>query len=125
MNTAPQKLSLEEFYALAKSYEEGSDELDELWEIAVRMYPHDEIANFNAANSAMNKGDFERAERYLSKAGNRPEVIYSRGCIETLRENYVAAIPYLEEALKAGVKEAEPILEALKNHWKVTQAKKK
>ena len=125
MNTAPQKLSLEEFYALAKSYEEGSDELDELWEIAVRMYPHDEIANFNAANSAMNKGDFERAERYLSKAGNRPEVIYSRGCIETLRENYVAAIPYLEEALKAGVKEAEPILEALNNHWKVTQAKKK
>ena len=125
MNTAPQNLSLEEFYILAKSYEPGSEQLNELWEIAVRMYPHDEIANFNAANSAMDKADFERAKRYLDKAGNRPEVNYSRGCIETLKQDYVAAIPYLEEAVKGGVKEAEPVLEALKNHWKVTQPKRK
>lgn len=124
MNTAPQKLSLEEFYILAKTYEPGSEKLDELWEIAVRMYPDDEIANFNAANSAMDKRDYERAERYLQKAGDRPEVNYSRGCIEALREDYAAAIPYLEEALKGGVKEAEPMLEALKNHWKVTQTKR-
>lgn len=124
MNTAPQNLSLQEFYILAKTYNPGSEELDELWEIAVRMYPHDEIANFNAANSAMDKGDFERAERYLLKAGNRPEVEYSRGCIEALKEDYPAAIPHLEKAVSGGVSEAEPMLEALKNHWKVTQIKR-
>ena len=125
MNTAPQNLSLEEFYILAETYKSGSDELNELWEIAVRMYPHDEIANFNAANSAMAKGDYERAERYLQKAGSRPEVSFSRGCIEVLREDYVAALPYLEEALGAGVEAAEPIIEAISNHWKVTQSKRK
>lgn len=121
MNTAPQKLSLEEFYILAETYDPASEELDELWEIAVRMYPHDEIANFNAANSAMNKGDFERAARYLDKAGKRPEVDYSRGCIEVLKENYEAALPYLKAAEEQGIAEAEPVVEAVSNHWKVTR----
>lgn len=124
MNTAPQKLSLEEFYILAQTYESGSEKLDELWEIAVRMFPNDEIANFNAANSAMDKRDFERAERYLKKAGNRAEVEYSLGCIEILKENYPAALPHLEKADKAGVKEAKAAIDAISNHWKVTKAKK-
>ncbi len=124
MNTAPQKLSLEEFYLLAQTYEAGSEKLDELWEIAVRMFPNDEIANFNAANSAMDKADYERAEKYLKKAGDRAEVEYSRGCIEILKENYPAALPYLEKAEKAGIKEAKPAIEAISNHWKVTKAKK-
>lgn len=123
MNTAPQQLSLNEFYILAQTYERGSAELDELWEIAVRMYPGDEIANFNAANSAMDKGDFERALRYLDKAGDRAEVDYSRGCIEILREDYNAAIPYLERAQSNGIEEATPVLEAANSHWKVTQKK--
>lgn len=119
MNTAPQKLSLDEFYNLAQTYEPGSEELNELWEIAVRMFPNDEIANFNAANSAIAKGDYERALRYLSKAGDRPEVLYSRGCIEVLKENYEEALPYLNEAQKQGVEEAKPVVEAVSNHWKV------
>lgn len=123
MTTAPQKLSLAEFYILAETYESGSAELNELWEIAVRMYPNDEVANFNAANSAMAKGDFERAIKYLDKAGNSPMVSYSRGCVEVLREDYVAALPYLEEALAGGVKEAAPVVEAINSHWKVTQHK--
>ncbi len=124
MNSEPQKLSLEEFYILAETYEAGSDELDELWEIAVRMYPNDEIANFNAANSAMDKGDFERASRYLDKAGNRPEVDYSRGCIEVLKEEYEASLPLLQSAESRGVEAATPVIEAVSNHWKVTRNKR-
>jgi tetratricopeptide (TPR) repeat protein len=124
MNTAPQRLSLEEFYILAQTYEAGSAELDELWEIAVRMYPNDEIANYNAANSAMDKGDFERALRYLDKAGDRPEVAFSRGCIEVLKEQYEASLPYLERAQKQGVDAATPVIEAVSNHWTVTRNKR-
>ena len=124
MLTEPQKLSLEEFYILAQTYESGSAELDELWEIAVRMYPNDEIANFNAANSAIDKGDFERAERYLDKAGDRPEVSYSRGCIEILKEEYEASLPHLREAESRGIEEATPVIEAAENHWKVRSNKK-
>ena len=124
MYSAPQKLSLDEFYLLAQTYEPGSAKLDELWEIAVRMYPNDEIANFNAANSAMNKRDFERAERYLNKAGNRPEVEYSRGCIEGLKEQYEASLDYLYKAKEAGIEAATPVIDAAENHWKVTRNKR-
>lgn len=119
MSTAPQKLSLEEFYILAQAYEAGSKELDELWEVAVRMYPNDEIANFNAANSAIGKGDYERAERYLDKAGERVEVNYTRGCIEVLKENYDASLPHLRKALEGGIEAAAPVIEAAENHWRV------
>lgn len=125
MSTAPQKLSLEEFYLLAQTYEDGSDELNELWEVAVRMFPSDEIANLNAANSAMDKGDFERALRYLDKAGERAETIYARGALEVLRKDYVAAMPYLEKAKELGIKEAQPTIEGITDHWKVSMAKKR
>lgn len=121
MNSAPQKLSLDEFYLLAQTYESGSAELDELWEIAVRMYPNDAIANFNAANSAMNKRDFERAKRYLDKAGNLPEVYYSRGCIEVLKEEYEASLVHLYKAKEVGIEAATPVIDAAENHWKVTR----
>lgn len=121
MNSEPQKLSLDEFYTLAQTYESGSAELDELWEIAVRMYPNDAIANFNAANSAMNKRDFERAKRYLDKAGNLPEVYYSRGCIEVLKEEYEASLAHLYKAKEVGIEAATPVIDAAENHWKVTR----
>jgi hypothetical protein len=88
------------------------------------MYPNDEIANFNAANSAIDKGDFERAERYLDKAGDRPEVSYSRGCIEILKEEYEASLPHLREAESRGIEEARPVIEAAENHWKIRSNKK-
>lgn len=120
MLTAPQKLSLEEFYLLAKTYEEGSEAFNEVWETAIRMYPNDEVANLNAANTAMMKGDFERAERYLQRAGDGVEVIYARGVLEVLRENFDAARPLLETAEKMGVQQARDILENMGNRWRVT-----
>ena len=124
LNSEPQKLSLEEFYILAQTYEPGSKELDELWETAVRMYPTDEIANYNAANSAMDKGDYERALRYLDRAGSRPEVDFSRGCLEILKEDYEASLNYLYKAEAAGLEEAKGVIEAVENHWKVTRNRK-
>ena len=125
MNTAPQKLSFDEFYALAQTYEPGSEQLNELWEIAVRMYPHDATANLNAANSAMSKGDYDRALRYLAKVGDTPEAAYARGVLEVLREDYEAATPYLEEAKRRGVAEAAATIEGIQNHWKVSSNRNK
>ncbi len=69
VKTAPQKLSLEEFFLAANACEPGSDEYYEIFETAVRMYPMDEIANMNAATSAMQGGDFKKASQYLERAG--------------------------------------------------------
>ena len=120
LDQEPQKLSLEEIFILAETYQVGSAELDELWEVAVEMYADDEIANFNAANSAMDKGDLERAARYLDKAGNRPEVDYSRGCIKLLEGDTEAAMQYLVRAESRGVEAAAQLIDQVGNFWKVT-----
>lgn len=120
MRTAPQKLSLEEFYVLAQTYEPGSKELDELFEIAVKMYPLDPIANLNAANSAITKGDYSRALRYLALTADMPEAIYAYGVIEVLREKYDDARPHLERAASLGIKEAQTALDEMQKHWKIS-----
>ena len=86
MAEAPQKLSLEEMFLLAESYEKGSEEYNEVFETAVRMFPNDETANLNAANVAMARGDLARAERYLSKAGNSSEAVYARRILAEMQK---------------------------------------
>lgn len=70
MKIQPYKLSLNEFYWAAQSYEPSTDEYNEAFETAVRMYPHDEIANLNIANTAMEKDDQNAVWCYLSKSSN-------------------------------------------------------
>lgn len=111
--TAPQNLSLEEFYILAQSYESGSDEFNDLFETAVRMYPDDPAANLNAANSAILKRDYKTALRYLEKAGDSPEAIYIRGVLEVYMEDNDSAKPYLIEARKLGISKADEVLKEI------------
>lgn len=119
MLSAPQKLSLDEFYVLAQTYESGSDEFLGLWELAVKMYPHDEIANLNAANSAMIKEDYEKALQHIYKAGDLPEAAYLRGVLEVLRKDYDKARPYLEKAASQGIEKAQETLDNMQKHYTV------
>ena len=79
INTTPQKLSLNEIYLLANSLEPGSEEYNEVFETAVRLYPNDETANLNAANIALQKNDLTSAKKYLDKAGDSDLANYARG----------------------------------------------
>lgn len=113
MREQPQKLSLNEFYLVARQYEPGTDEFTDVFETAVRMYPSDETANLNAANAAMRRGDLDGAERYLAKAGNTPEAVYARGALAIRREDYDAARRHLNEAKALGVEQAAVTLDEL------------
>lgn len=124
LRTAPQNLSLEEFYILAQSYESGSEEFNELFETAVRMYPEDPAANLNAANSAILKKDYRSALRYLEKAGNTPEAIYTRGVLEVYMDDINAAKPYLIEARKLGIPQAEVVLKEISINRNIYRMKK-
>ena len=84
------------------------------------MYPSDPVANLNAANTAMIKGDYDRAMRYLDKAGDSAEALYGRGVLEVLREDFDAARPYLLEAERMGITKAREVLDNLRNRWIVT-----
>lgn len=114
LRTAPQKLSIEEFYMAAQSMEEGSDEYNEVFETAVRMYPDDEIANHNAANAAMRCGEYTRAARYLAKAGDTPEAVYARGILAALQKDYRRAEELFVDAVRLGVPDASEALASVR-----------
>ena len=114
IKTRPQQLSLSEMFAVANSYEIGSKEYNEVFEIAVRMYSDDPVANLNAANIALSKNDLDAARTYLAKAGNSPEAIHARGVLNLLDGNLDEAGKLLEQAKAAGVKEAAANLDELR-----------
>lgn len=109
----PQKLSLNEFYLAAQEYEPGTDEFAEVFETAVRMFPDDTIANLNAANAAMRRGDLTAAKRYLAKTDNSPEAVYARGALAIQQKDYDSARRYLNEAKSLGSEQAGITLEQL------------
>ncbi len=108
--TQPYKLSLNELYLIANSYETGSDDFNEVLETAARMYPDDEVANINAANSAMKRGEMASAKRHLDKAGDSPEAVYARGLYAYLCDDYETARVYLPQAEAAGIEQATALL---------------
>lgn len=83
----PKQLSLEEMFRVAQTYETGSPEFKEVFEIAVRMYPDDPVSNLNAANSALLNGDVATARRYLAKAQEGPERRLAEGVACWLEED--------------------------------------
>ena len=55
-------------FQVAQSYGSGSDEFNEVFEVAVRMFPDDPTANINAAAIELQQGNWRQAERYLLKS---------------------------------------------------------
>ena len=113
IKTKPQQLSQEEMFLVAQTYKPGSKEFNDVMEIAVRMFPENETANLNAANTRLNAGDADGAKFYLDKAGNSPEALNARGVYESLKGNDQQARHYFALAAKAGVKAALENLENL------------
>lgn len=113
IKTKPQQLSQEEMFLVAQTYEPGSKEFNDVMEIAVRMFPENETANLNAANTRLNAGDADGAKSYLDKSGNSPEALNARGVYESLKGNDQQARHYFALAAKAGVKAAQENLENL------------
>lgn len=111
--THPSKLSLNELFVLANSYPEGSGEFNEVFDTAVRMYPDDPTANLNAATTAMEKGDYSQAGRFLEKAGDSPAATYGRGVLAGLEGRYADAYKLLTAARDAGVTQASDALAQL------------
>lgn len=103
----PSKLSLNEMFLVAETYETGSEPFNEVFEVAVRMYPDDPVSNLNAAISAINTRQLDKAKRYLAKANDCPE--------KQLAE---ASILMLE----GKTDEARTLLESLQNESNLKEA---
>ena len=114
IRTKPQLLSLEEMFLVAQTYEPGSDDFNEVMEVAVRMYPGDETANLNAACTRLNMGDADGAKPYLDKAGTSPQAVNARAAYAYLKGDYDTAERLYQQAAEAGVAEAKTNLENIK-----------
>ena len=116
----PQNLSLNEMFMVANSYPVGSREFVEVFEIAVRMYPENDVANINAAAAALSQGNLVAAERYLNRLtvkNVQPEYDNAMGVLALLKEEYDTAENYLNTAARSG-------LEAAKNNLKELEKKR-
>lgn len=106
IRTQPQKLSLQEMFAVAQTYEPGSQEFNHVFDVAVRLYPDDPVANLNAANALLEQGRAAEAQPYLDKAGTSPQAQNARAVCLLLQHRYDEALPLLQAAQDAGLKEA-------------------
>lgn len=117
--TKPAQLSLEEMFLVAESYPVGSQEFRHVFDVAVRLYPNDPIANLNAANIAIEKRDMILAKSYLAKAGDAPEAVHARAVVAVFDGDYATAELLFTEAKSKGVAQAEAnlaLLQKIKKH---------
>lgn len=114
IKTRPQNLSLQEMFAVAQTYQPGSEEFNHVFDVAVRLYPADPIANLNAANALLERKEAAQALKFLDKAGDTPQADNARGVAMILLERYDEAERYLHRAAQAGISEAETNLEYIR-----------
>ena len=114
IKTRPQNLSLQEMFAVAQTYQPGSEEFNHVFDVAVRLYPADPIANLNAANALLERKEAAQALKFLDKAGDTPQADNARGVAMILLERYDEAERYLHRAAQAGVSEANENLKSIR-----------
>lgn len=125
LKTAPQKLSLHEMYILAQSLDPASDDYKEVFEVAVRMFPDDPVANLNAANIALRRNELNAAEAYLVKAQNSPEKTYAYGVLAAKRGQYDNAMQLLNQALSEGCSQAQDAINQLEEVKRYAEGKQR
>ena len=106
LKTHPQNLSLNEFFLAAQSYKPGTPEFDRVFDVAVRMYPKDPVANINAAMASISRGDLTSAQNFLNQVGDSPEANYARGVLAAKQENYDKALTLFKKAGTPAAKDA-------------------
>lgn len=97
----------------------GSDEFNEVFDVAVRMFPDDPTANINAAAIELQRGDLQQAVRYLDKADAQASAtLNNRGVLKLLQGDLDSAENYFKQAQAKDSVEAGANLEEVTNKRK-------
>lgn len=120
----PKYLSLNEMYEVANSYPKGSKEFVDVFDVAVRMYPNDPVANLNAAAVSLTKKDMKAVLKYMEKAnGQTAEFINNTGVYNFLNGDVNRAVTAFDQAARMGNKAAKENLEQLQKILNMKKAK--
>ncbi len=109
----PGQLSLNEMFLVANTYPKGSPEFNQVFDIAVRMFPTDTVANMNAAAIVLEKGDLAAAHRYLDAYQQVPLSWNNQGVMYMIEGDYEKAKDFLTKAQMQGIREAKQNLDLL------------
>ena len=115
LKTRPQQLSLQEMYLVAQTMEPGSAEFNEVFDIAVRMFPDDPTANLNAACADLQRRDIALAEKHLQKADNSAAALNARGALAVMKKDYQLARQLFADAAAAGSEDAKANAQRIAN----------
>jgi len=110
LKTRPKALKLSEFYAIANTYPKGSQEYNDVFDIAARLFPDNPQANINAAAVALTKKDAKLARKYLERFAALPVAYNNMGLLYLLEGNKDKAEVYLQMAAAAGTPQAKVAL---------------
>ena len=103
IKTNPKYLSLNEMYQVANSYPAGSNDFVDVFDIAVRMYPDDQVANLNAAAVALNRKDLQTAMKFMEKADRQTaEYLNNMGVYNFFNGDINQAIADFSQAAQMG-----------------------
>ncbi len=107
LKTRPSNLSLNELFLIANTYEPGSDAFNEVFETAARIFPQSDVANLNAAASALSRRDLQSAEKYLDKIAVRDATYWNNaGVLAGLKKEYERAAECFSNAKAGGNSQA-------------------
>lgn len=120
IDSRPQDLSLREMYDVARSENSNQtivrrrDDYGHEYDIAVRYFPQNDIANINAASAALVRGDMEQAWVCLSRVIDDPRAYNNLGVYYWMCGLTDEARSYFEKARSVEPQLAEYNLEQLR-----------
>lgn len=114
---APSQLSLEEMFRVACTYTPGSPEYNEVFEIAVRVYPDDPVSNLNAAFTALASGRTEAARHYMARAEKGFHLDLAQAILYMAEGHYDEAEPLLTRLTRCGNAEVEAAAKENLRQW--------
>ena len=125
----PQDLSLQEIYEVARerntdqTIQHRRTEYGKEYDVAVRYFPNDAVANINAASAALVRGDLEQARKCLETVTNDPLAANNLGVYYWLCGDPNTAEQYFKRARESDPVRAEHNLQELAR-WRAEQQQK-
>lgn len=98
VKTRPDLLSLNELYLVAKSYPEGSDEREKVFEIAYRLFPDSAEAIVNKSAQYLQVGEASKARELLERVKTLPLAWNNLALAAALQGDYDMALSYWTKA---------------------------
>lgn len=105
--TRPDLLNLNEIYRVALFYTPGTIQYSDVYNIAVKQYPNDIIANNNAAAVLLMEGKTKEARTYLNKIKSDARTYINLGAAAYIDGKHEEAAAWFEKAAANGDTQAQ------------------